>query len=83
MLLALFKILKNRFLTQKRCENPNPSVFFYFSKIFKILKQPNVGVFELSGAFNDLKYLGKIRDKHLWEKIWNNKGIHANYIEIY
>ena len=39
-----------------------------------------VGVFELSGAFNDLKYLSKVGDEHLWVKIWNNKGIHMQII---
>ena len=34
-----------------------------------------VGVFELSGAFNDLKYLGKVGDEHLWLKILNNNNI--------
>ena len=39
-----------------------------------------VGVFELSGAYNDLKYLGKVGDEHLWVKIWNNKGIYMQII---
>ena len=41
-----------------------------------------VGVFKLSGDFNELKYLGKVGDEHLWVKIWNNNGFNANYIEI-
>ena len=28
-----------------------------------------VGVFALSGDFNDIKYLGKVGDDHLWVKI--------------
>ena len=39
-----------------------------------------VGVFELNGAFNDYKYLGKVGDEHLWVKIWNNNGIHMQII---
>ena len=39
-----------------------------------------VGVFELSGAFKDFKYLGNVWDENLWEKIWNNKGIHKQII---
>ena len=39
-----------------------------------------VGVFKLSGAFNDLKYLRKVGDEHLWVKIWNNKGMHMQII---
>ena len=40
----------------------------------------SVGVVELSGAFNDLKYLGKVEDEHLWVKIWNNNGNHMQII---
>ena len=39
-----------------------------------------MGVFELSGAFNDIKYLGKVGDEHLWVKIWNNNRIHMQII---
>ena len=39
-----------------------------------------VSVFELSGAFNDLKCLSKLGDEHLWVKIWNNNGIHMQII---
>ena len=40
----------------------------------------HVGVFALSGAFNDIKYLGKVGDEHLWVQIWNNKGINMQII---
>ena len=39
-----------------------------------------VGVFELSGAFNDLKQLGQVEDEHLWAKIWIYNGIHMQII---
>ena len=39
-----------------------------------------VGVFELSEALNELKYLGKVGDEHLQVKILYNNGIHMQII---
>ena len=39
-----------------------------------------VGVLELSGAINDLKYLSKVEDEHLWVKIWSNMVNHMQII---